>query len=87
MKGGLQVVPVHAGVHGGRITFPAGVAFANPTGPTVMNGTANNHQQGNLLQITNSPDSIIHWQRISIRASEVTRFLQQPASSAVLSFA
>jgi len=87
MKGGLQAVPVHAGVHGGRIVFHAGVAIANPTGPTVMNGTANNHQQGNLLQITNSPDSIIHWQRISIRASEVTRFLQQPASSAVLSFA
>ena len=86
MKGGLQAVPVHAGVHGGRIVFHAGVAIANPTGPTVMNGTANNHQQGNLLQITNSPNAIIIWQSSSIGASEITRFLQQPASSAVLSF-
>jgi hypothetical protein len=43
-----------------------GVAFANPTGPTVVNGTVNIHQQGNLLQITNSPNSIIHWQSFSI---------------------
>jgi len=86
MKGGLQVIPTHAGVHSGRIVFHAGVAIANPTGPTVVNGKASIHQQGNLLQITNSPNAIIIWQSSSIGASEITRFLQQPASSAVLSF-
>jgi hypothetical protein len=40
--------------------FHAGVDFASPTGPAVVNGTANIHQQGNVLQITNSPNSIIN---------------------------
>jgi hypothetical protein len=65
--------------------FFAELAFANPTGPTAVNGTAAFRQSGNLLQITNSPNSIIHWQSLSIGASEITRFLRQPASSAVLS--
>jgi filamentous hemagglutinin family protein len=64
--------------------FMSGVAFANPTGPTVVNGSVAIHQQGNLLQITNSPNSIINWQSFSIGANEITRFLQQSASSAVL---
>jgi large exoprotein involved in heme utilization and adhesion len=65
--------------------FMTGVAFANPTGLTVVNAAASIHQQGNLLQITNSPNAIINWQSFSIGASEITRFLQQSASSAVLS--
>ena len=59
-------------------------AFANPTGPAVVNGTAAIHRQGNLLQITNSPNAIINWQSFSIGASEITRFIQQSAASAVL---
>ena len=84
IKGWLQAVPVHAGVHSGRIVFHVGVAFANPAGLTVVNGTAHIHQQGNLLQITNSPNSIINWQHFSIGASEITHVLQQSASSVVL---
>ena len=67
--------------------FMTGAAFANPTGPAVVNGQVTFHQQGNLLQITNSPNSIINWQGSSIGASEITRFLQQSASRLVLSSA
>ena len=46
--------------------FASHLAFANPTGPTVVNGQVTFNQQGNLFQITNSPNSLIHWQNISI---------------------
>jgi len=64
--------------------FAADLALANPTGPAVANGQVSIIQNGNLLQITNSPSSIINWQSFSIGASEITRFLQQSNSSAVL---
>jgi filamentous hemagglutinin family protein len=64
--------------------FVAGAAFANPTGPSVVNGNATIVQNGNLLQITNSPNAILNWQSFSIGANEITRFVQQSASSAVL---
>ena len=54
------------------------------TGPTVVSGTATIQQAANLLQITNSPNAILNWQRFSIGANEITRFIQQSASSAVL---
>jgi filamentous hemagglutinin family protein len=62
----------------------AGAAWANPTGPAVVNGQVTINQAGNLLSITNSPNSIINWQSFSIGANEVTRFTQQSAASAVL---
>jgi filamentous hemagglutinin family protein len=64
--------------------FTASTALANPTGANVVYGTAAIHQSGNLLQITNSPNAIINWQSFSIGANEITRFIQQSASSAVL---
>jgi filamentous hemagglutinin family protein len=64
--------------------FTASTALANPTGANVVRGTAAIHQAGNLLQITNSPNAIINWQSFSIGANEITRFLQQSSSSAVL---
>ena len=64
--------------------FAASPALANPSGATVVNGQVSFHQQGNLLQITNSPNAIINWQSFSIGAGEITRFMQQSASSAVL---
>ena len=64
--------------------FATDAALANPTGPAVVNGTASFQQAGNLLQVTNSPNAILNWQSFSIGASEITRFLQQSASSAVL---
>src|SRR5262245_27444582 len=62
----------------------AAPALGNPTGANVVRGTAAIHQAGNLLQITTSRNAIINWQSFSIGANEVTRFLQQSSSSAVL---
>src|SRR5687767_15816638 len=64
--------------------FPPAPASANPTGAQVVSGTATLQQAGNLLQITNNPSAIINWQSFSIAAGEITRFVQQSASSAVL---
>ncbi len=64
--------------------FATPVVLANPTGAAVASGQVSIHQQGNLLQITNSPNAIINWQSFSVGANEITRFLQQSASSAVL---
>jgi len=50
----------------------------------VVNGSATIVQNGNLLQITNTPNAILNWQSFSIGANEITRFVQQSASSAVL---
>ena len=62
----------------------AAAANANPTGPSVVSGTATFNTLGNALTISNVPGTIIHWQGFSIQANEITRFLQQNASSAVL---
>lgn len=59
-------------------------AFANPTGPTVVNGSVTFLPAGNVLQITNTPNAIINWQSFSVSAGELTRFTQQSAASAVL---
>jgi len=64
--------------------FAAPALHANPTGPTVVHGTALFQQTGNVLQVTNSPNAIIHWQSFSIGAGEITRFIQQSGASAVL---
>jgi filamentous hemagglutinin family protein len=65
--------------------FATGNAGANPTGPQVVNGTVSfARPNASTLNVTNSPGAIINWQGFSIGASEVTRFIQQSAASAVL---
>ncbi|MCW5603898.1 MAG: hypothetical protein KIT18_05060 [Burkholderiales bacterium] len=59
-------------------------ALANPTNPTVVHGTASFNQAGNILNITNSHNAIIHWGSFSIGLNELTRFIQPSALSAVL---
>ena len=59
-------------------------ALANPNGFSVVNGNVTFSHNGNTLTITNTPGSIINWQNFSIGSGELTRFLQQSASSAVL---
>ncbi len=60
-------------------------AHANPAGPTVVHGSARfAHPGANALDVTTSPNTIINWQDFSIGAGEVTRFIQQSTSSAVL---
>jgi filamentous hemagglutinin family protein len=62
----------------------AGSVAANPTGATVVNGKADASISGKTLTVTNSPGTIINWQGFSIAPDELTRFIQQSASSAVL---
>lgn len=57
---------------------------ANPSGGVVTNGSASFNQQGSTLNITNSPGTIIDWQKFSIESNETTRFVQQSVDSSVL---
>src|SRR6478609_9362460 len=59
-------------------------AQTQPTSPTVVNGQATFDRSGNVYTITNTPGAIIQWQGFSAGAGEITRFLQQSASSTVL---
>ncbi len=59
--------------------------LANPTGAQVANGVVSMVKpNAATLNVTNSPGTIINWQGFSIGAGEVTRFIQQSSSSAVL---
>ncbi|HKU70071.1 MAG TPA: hypothetical protein VJQ51_04465, partial [Burkholderiales bacterium] len=64
--------------------FAGELAYANPTGPSVAQGQAAISSQGNVLTVTNTPGAVINWQGFSIASQEITRFMQQSASSAVL---
>ena len=60
-------------------------AYANPTGHTVVHGSAQfDHLGANTLNVTTSPNTIINWQDFSIDGGERTNFFQPSASSAVL---
>ncbi|MEI6306136.1 MAG: filamentous hemagglutinin N-terminal domain-containing protein, partial [Deltaproteobacteria bacterium] len=59
-------------------------AFALPTDPKVINGQATFATSGNTLNITNSPNAIINWNSFSIGSNELTKFIQQSSTSAVL---
>ncbi|MGZ8197430.1 MAG: two-partner secretion domain-containing protein, partial [Burkholderiales bacterium] len=59
--------------------------WCNPTGPHIVNGAVTfQRPDARTLNVTNSPGAIINWRGFSIGANEVTRFVQQSASSAVL---
>ncbi|MEI7429383.1 MAG: filamentous hemagglutinin N-terminal domain-containing protein, partial [Betaproteobacteria bacterium] len=62
----------------------AGVSLANPVAPTVVAGQAVFQQSGKTLTVTNTPGAIINWQSFNIDRGELTRFIQQSASSQVL---
>jgi len=76
-----QLKPVYAAI---LLAFTAPSAIANPVNPTVVSGSASFAASGNTLTVTNTPGTIINWQGFSIGATEITRFAQQSASSAVL---
>jgi filamentous hemagglutinin family protein len=59
-------------------------AYANPTGPQIVAGQVSIASAGKQLTVTNSPGSIINWASFSIAPGELTRFVQQNASSSVL---
>ena len=62
----------------------AGAASANPTGATVVAGKAEVSGTGKTLSVTNTPGTITNWQGFSIAPDELTRFIQQSSTSAVL---
>jgi filamentous hemagglutinin family protein len=62
----------------------ASSGHANPTSGVVASGGATFSSQGNTLTVVNTPGAIINWQQFSIQRDEITRFIQQNASSAVL---
>jgi filamentous hemagglutinin family protein len=57
---------------------------ANPMDATVVAGQASFATTGNTLTVVNTPGTIINWQSFSIGSAEITNFVQQSASSAVL---
>src|SRR5436853_392967 len=65
--------------------FAASPAWPNPTGGQIVGGVVSmQHPDVHTLNVTNSPGAIVNWQGFSIGAGELTRFIQQSASSAVL---
>ena len=62
----------------------AGSLMANPQAPLVVQGQASFQKNGNALTVTNTPGTIINWQQFNIDRGELTRFVQQSASSQVL---
>ncbi|WP_306607114.1 filamentous hemagglutinin N-terminal domain-containing protein, partial [Azonexus sp.] len=59
-------------------------AFALPNGAQVVAGSAAITQNGNTLNIANTPGAIINWANFSVGALEAVRFQQQSALSSVL---
>ncbi len=57
---------------------------ANPTGMTVIAGTASAHASGAQLNITTSQAAFLNWCSFNIQAGETTTFLQPSANSVVL---
>ena len=62
----------------------SGPLLANPQRPQVVSGQAAFAQSGQTLTVTNTPGAIINWQQFNINRGELTRFVQQSASSQVL---
>lgn len=62
-----------------------GSAWGNPTTPTVVSGAALlSNPSASVMQVVNTPGTIINWQGFSIANGETTRFVQLNAASAVL---
>lgn len=59
--------------------------WANPLNPRVVHGDVSfANPNPEFLEITNSPNAIIHWEQFNVDINEITRFIQQNADSAVL---
>src|SRR3990167_158761 len=64
--------------------FAAPAAFALPTGPQVVVGSAAFSQQTGALTVTNTPGTVINWKGFCMGAREAARFIQQGPTSSVL---
>jgi len=58
--------------------------FANPTGMTVVSGSASAQQNGVQLSVTTSQATLLNWSSFNIQAGETTTFFQPSANSVVL---
>ena len=79
----IQRFPIKAVVLALAACFSQPV-WANPVGPTVVNGNASFATSGNTLTVTNTPGAILNWQQFSIGQGQTTQFNQQSAQSSVL---
>ena len=69
----------------GALWVAVTAALANPTGASIARGAAlASNPSANVLQIVNTPGTIINWQGFSIANGETTRFVQLNSASAVL---
>jgi len=64
--------------------FVPSALWGNPTGASVVSGTASLSSSGSTLNVVNSNGAIIDWQSFSIRSGETTNFLQPSVNSSVL---
>ena len=60
-----------------------GESYGNPSGMTVVSGSAVSSHQGNTLQIKTSPTAVLNWNSFNIAAGETTIFDQPSATSVV----
>ena len=58
--------------------------FANPTGMTVVSGSATAQQNGSQLNVTTSQSAFLNWSSFNIQQGETTTFIQPSANSVVL---
>jgi len=58
--------------------------FANPTGMTVVSGSASAQQNGAQLNVTTSQATLLNWSSFNIAVGETTSFLQPSANAVVL---
>ena len=63
-------------------SWPFGVV-ANPTGGTVVQGTATFNSSGSQMTINTSAQTLINWQSFNIGVGETTTFVQPSSSSVV----
>jgi filamentous hemagglutinin family protein len=66
------------------LTIWEGMAFANPQGGAAVSGEAGFAENGKALHITTGDRAIINWDKFSIDAGELTKFIQPGKTSAVL---
>lgn len=66
--------------------FFAGSNFlsANPTGMTIVSGSATPQASGSQLNITTSQSAFLNWSSFNIQAGETTTFIQPSANSVVV---
>ena len=58
--------------------------FANPTGLTVVSGSATAQQSGSQLNVTTSQSALLNWSSFNIQQGETTTFIQPSVNSVVL---